>query len=196
MPLQQGQKDALKDSQINLAVEALKQDLKLSVRRAADIYTVPRTTLRDRRAGRPSRADTMANSRNLTATEEQVIVEHILELVARGFPLRLAAVADMANSLRAERNLGHVGLNWPSTFVKRQPELTVKFNRKYDYKRALCEDPEVIQGWFRLVANIKAKYGIQDDDTYNFDKAGFMMGVILTGAVVTASKRRGQPKAV
>jgi hypothetical protein len=51
MPPQQGQKDASKDSQINLAVEALKQDLKLSVRRTADIYTVPQTTLRDRRAG-------------------------------------------------------------------------------------------------------------------------------------------------
>ena len=73
-----------------------------------------------------------------------MIVDHILELVARGFPPRLADVATMANSLRAERNLGHVGVNWPSTFVKRQPELTVRFNRKYDYKRALCEDPEVI----------------------------------------------------
>jgi hypothetical protein len=66
----------------------------------------------------------------------------------------------MANSLRAERNLGHIGLNWPSTFVKRQLELIVKFNQKYDYKRALCKDPEVIQGWFRLVANVKAKYSI------------------------------------
>ena len=73
-----------------------------------------------------------------------MIVEHILELIARGFPPRLAAVADIANSLRAERNLGHVSLNWPSTFVKRQLELIVKFNCKYDYKRALCKDPEVI----------------------------------------------------
>jgi hypothetical protein len=40
-----------------------------------------------------------------------VIVEHILELVARGFPPRLAAVADMANSLRAERGLGYISLN-------------------------------------------------------------------------------------
>jgi hypothetical protein len=40
-----------------------------------------------------------------------VIVEHILELVARGFPLRLAAVADIANSLRAERNLSYVSVN-------------------------------------------------------------------------------------
>jgi uncharacterized protein YoaH (UPF0181 family) len=138
----------------------------------------------------------MANLRNLTATEEQVIVEHILKLVTRGFPLRLAAVADIANSLRAERGLGYIGLNWPSTFIKRKLELTVKFNRKYNYKRALCKDPKVIQGWFRLVANIKAKYGIQDNDTYNFDEAGFMMGQISTGAVVTASKRQGRPKAV
>jgi hypothetical protein len=86
----------------------------------------------------------MANSRNLTNTKEQVIIKHILELVARGFPPRLAAVADIANSLRAERGLGYIGLNWPSTFVKRQLELIVKFNQKYNYKRALCEDPKVI----------------------------------------------------
>ena len=48
-----------------------------------------------------------------------MIVKHILKLVARGFPPRLAAVADIANSLRAERNLSHISLNWPSTFVKR-----------------------------------------------------------------------------
>jgi hypothetical protein len=86
----------------------------------------------------------MANSRRLDNNEERVIIKHILELVARGFPPRLSAVADIANSLRAERGLGYVGINWPSMFVKRQPELKVRFNRKYDYKRALCEDSGVI----------------------------------------------------
>jgi uncharacterized protein YoaH (UPF0181 family) len=81
------------------------------LQRTAAIYKVPKTTLRDQRARRPSRVDTMANLRNLTATKEQVIVKHILKLVARGFPLRLAAVADIANSLRAERNLGYISLN-------------------------------------------------------------------------------------
>jgi hypothetical protein len=54
----------------------------------------------------------------------------------------------------------------------------------------------VIQGWFRLVENTKAKYGILDKDTYNFDESGFMMGVILTGAVVTGSEYRGRLKTV
>ena len=81
---------------------------------------------------------------NLTKLEEDVVDEYIVYLIDRGFPPRLAEVADMANSLRAERGLGQVGLNWPSTFVKRRPDLRITFNRKYDYKRALCEDPKVI----------------------------------------------------
>jgi hypothetical protein len=81
-------------------------------------------------------------------------------------------------------------------FVKRRPELIVKFNRKYDYKRALYKDPKVIQGWFRLVENTKAKYSILDKDTYNFNKSSFIIGVILIGAVVTGSKHYGQLKIV
>jgi hypothetical protein len=64
----------------------------------------------------------------LLATEEEVIVQYILDLDARGFPPRLAAVRDMADSLLAERHCNPVGNNWAATFVKRHPELGVKFN--------------------------------------------------------------------
>jgi hypothetical protein len=69
-------------------------------------------------------------------------------------------------------------------------------NRKYDYKRALCEDPIIIGDWFKLVESIRAKYGIVDEDTYNFDETGFMMGMITSRAVVTSSERCGRPKTV
>jgi hypothetical protein len=82
---------------------------------------------------------------NLTKLEEDVVAEHIIDLVKRGFAPKLTEVADMANSLRAERGLGQVSLNWPSTFVKRRPDLRTRMNRKYDYKRALCEDPDAIR---------------------------------------------------
>jgi uncharacterized protein YoaH (UPF0181 family) len=72
---------------------------------------VLRTILRDKRARQPLCADTIANLQNLTTIKEQVIIKHILKLVARGFPLRLAAIANIANSLRAERNLGYINLN-------------------------------------------------------------------------------------
>ena len=133
---------------------------------------------------------------NLTKDEEEVIVQHILKLDERGYPPRLSDVEDMANSLLAERQQRPVGKNWASNFVRRRAELKVKFNRKYDYKRALCEDPKILGDWFKLVENTKAKYSIQDEDTYNFNESGFIIGVISTGAVVTGSERRGRPKTV
>ncbi|RKK10989.1 hypothetical protein BFJ66_g17414 [Fusarium oxysporum f. sp. cepae] len=85
---------------------------------------------------------------------------------------------------------------WASNFVKRQPELKTRFQRRYDYQRAKCEDPTVIRNWFRLVENTIAKYGIRSDDIYNFDETGFMMGVIASGMVVTGAERRGTAKSV
>jgi hypothetical protein len=196
MSQQQSSLQPSNERQIQLAIQDLKEDANLSVRRAAAVCKVAEATLRDRRAGRPSQANRWPATMNLTKLEEDVVAKHIIDLIDRGFPPRLAEVADMANSLRAERNLGQVGLNWPSTFVKRRPELKMKFNRKYDYKRALCESPDDIRTWFELVRNTKAKHGILDDDTWNFDETGFMMGQITPGMVVTASERRARPKAI
>ena len=86
--------------------------------------------------------------------------------------------------------------NAAGMFVKRHSAPTVKFNRKYDYKRAFCEDLKVTQGWFRLVEDTKAKYGILDEDIYNFNESSFMMGIISTGAIVIGSERPGRPKKV
>ncbi|KAL2885558.1 hypothetical protein HOO65_070020 [Ceratocystis lukuohia] len=85
---------------------------------------------------------------------------------------------------------------WASNFVKRQPDLKTRFNRRYDYQRAKCEDPTIIHDWFRLVEDTIAKYGITLVDIYNFDETGFMMGLIASGMVVTGTERRGTAKSV
>jgi hypothetical protein len=109
-----------------------------------------------------------------------VIVKHILDLDTRGFSPTYNAVRDMANLLLLKRGGCPVGRDWPRNFVKRTDSLTTRFNRAYDRQRALCEDPVLIRSWFELVEQTKAKYGICDEDVYNFDKAGFMMGKIMT----------------
>jgi hypothetical protein len=105
-------------------------------------------------------------------------------------------VEDIANSLCANRDIPPVGKRWAYSFIKRQPELKTRQFRRYDYQRAKCEDPTIIRGWFRLVENTIAKYGIRSDDIWNFDETGFMMGVIEPGTVVTSSYRQGRPKQV
>lgn len=76
------------------------------------------------------------------------------------------------------------------------PRINQRFNHVYDFQRALCEDSEVIRSWFRLVENMRAKYGIQDCDFYNFDETSLMMGIIFPGMVVTHVDRYGKSKAV
>jgi hypothetical protein len=53
----------------------------------------------------------MPNLRNLTNTEERVIIRHIVDLLERGFPHQLQDVANIANSLRAKHRLGYISLN-------------------------------------------------------------------------------------
>lgn len=45
-----------------------------------------------------------------------------------------------------------------------------------------------------LVRNTKAKYSIMDNDIYNFDETGFMIGIIFAGMVVTTSDSHGKAK--
>jgi hypothetical protein len=183
-----------KESQLILAIQAIKRDPNLSARAAAKIYSISLTTLTRRLKGTIARRDSIPKSRKLTDLEESTIVQHVLDLDARSFPPRLRGVEDMANRLLADRDAPPVGSRWASNFIKRHTELKTRFNRKYDYQRAQCEDPTVIMGWFQLVRNMIAKYGIEESDIYNFDETGFMMGIISTGSVVTSAERRGRPK--
>src|SRR5450432_4800632 len=159
-----------KESDMTLALNALRMTRKLTLSRAAKIYKVPRTTLRNRYYGISSRHDTKPNSRKLTDLEEEVIVRHILDLDSRSFPPRIRCVEDIANRILNDRNATRVGKNWTSNFVQRQLELSTRFNRRIDYQRVLSEDPDAYNAWFRLAQNTINKYGILKEDIYNFDE--------------------------
>ena len=161
------------ESQLFLAIQAIQRDPKLSIRKASRIYNVPRTTLQHRMNNKQSRRDSTTNSRKLTDLEESTIIQYILDLDSRGFPPRLAGVEDMANRLLRDRDASPVGKRLASNFVKQQPALRTRFNRRYDYQRAQCEDLDAINAWFLLVRNTIVKYGIEESDIYNFDETGF-----------------------
>lgn len=113
----------------------------------------------------------------------------------RGYPLRPANLQSAANLLLQERTKSTdcVGQNWLTRFIKRQPDLESRYNRKYDYRRVKCEDPVLLQQWFNLIRNTIVKYGIVTDDIYNFDESGFAMGIASTLRVITSLDRRQKP---
>jgi hypothetical protein len=183
------QEDVLYEDRINLALSALQSNQVPSLRKAAVLYRVAESTLRYHQRGYGFQRNAQVNNRKLTATEEKVLLQRIILLDNRGLSPSLPFVRRMADLLLREREpSSSVGKNWLTRFVQRHNEFTSKFLRKYDYQRAKCNDPAVIQPWFDLVRTTIEKYGILMEDIYNFDETGFLMGVIATQKVVTQTR--------
>jgi hypothetical protein len=182
------------EADVQLAISDIQNNQIQSLRRAEIIYKVPKTTIRRRRDGAHCRRDCEPNSRNLTKLEEEVIIQRILDECLRGIPPLKAHVRDMADRLLRDRSGNPTGKNWVDRFIKRTPELRTRWSRPYDHQRAACEDPAIIRPWFTLVQSMKTKYGIANEDTWNFDESGFLMGKISSQLVVTGSEKPGKQK--
>lgn len=121
-----------------------------SIREAADTHDISRLTMQARLHGRVAQEIRPANLK-LTDTEEQVLVTWILSMDERGSPVRTASIRDMANLLIQKRTGADASFTrmarkqWPYDFVRRHDSLESRYNRKYDYKRALCEDTTIIR---------------------------------------------------
>ena len=183
-----------KEARILLAKAEIESAKRMSIKNASQTFRVPRTTLSDRIQGKPSRRECTPNSSILTINEEEALIKYILDRDDRGFGLKLAGVEDMANMLLQTRGAPRVGSRWAQRFVQRKEELKPRYSRSYDFQRALCEDPNAINAWFRSVWNMKAKYGIADCDLYNFDETGFMIGIMESIMIVTRAERKGRSK--
>jgi hypothetical protein len=116
------------EGRIELALEAYSARQFQSLRRAAAAFNVNHQRLSDRLHGITPRPETRPNSYKLTATEEQTIVQYILDLDSRGFAPRLCEVADMADKILGVRGGKPVGKCWAERFVTRSAELKMAFN--------------------------------------------------------------------
>jgi hypothetical protein len=99
------------EADVQLALLDVKCDQIASLRRAEKVYKVPKTTIRRRRDGKPSRRDCEPNSKSLTKLEEEVIIQRILEENLRGVPPSKLHVRDMADRLLRDRDGEPVGKN-------------------------------------------------------------------------------------
>jgi hypothetical protein len=125
-------KDPLKSAQIEGKIELAISDLKngriRSIREAARIYAVPRTTLQDRLHGVPYQHAICANNHKLTQFEEESLIKWVLDLNRRGFPPWHSLVREMANYLLSQYGNRSVGEKWVYNLVQCRPEIESKFS--------------------------------------------------------------------
>ena len=133
-------------AKIQLAIQAFDLGQIHSEWQATALYDVPQSSLNNWHTGHVSKRKIRPKSAKLTTNEEQVVIDHILDLDSQGFPPWYVAVWDMADKLLGTRDQSKMGINWPNNFIGRVLGLKPMFNWKYSYWIALQEDLKVIKG--------------------------------------------------
>jgi DDE superfamily endonuclease len=157
----------------------------MSVKSAAKKWMIPRTTLNDLKLGHYKPEARPGPATILSATEEQLLEEWIIEMSRRGLPLSRNNVMDSIQRIINDDGRstpfkdGRPGSTWYKLFLQRHPCVTERYAESISRSRgALTEG--CIRGWFDDAKKFFGDKGIEyvlHDPTrqYNGDETGFRL---------------------
>lgn len=177
-------------AQLNVAVHRVKAK-DLSLRQAAILYGIPRSTLSDHVTGKSTKRYGGV-SKALSSTEENEIVITCQVLAELGFPMNVdyvnAVVIDYLKQEGKPNPFGKSGVpgrDWWSRFFKRHPELVKRKPQHLTKTRAEANDPKVLDEWFAKVKSLFHSTKLEDFDEakiaqrlWNCDETGFCTAVV------------------
>ncbi|CAA7271870.1 unnamed protein product [Cyclocybe aegerita] len=109
----------------------------------------------------------------LSKGEEDVVVEFILDMAARGWPLK--EHVDMICHARKRKNfpVEGVGQNWTTRFVQRHSDrLKMKDSHPLEDKRGRGANPTANKQYWALLNETIKKYNIRPETTFGTDEIG------------------------
>ena len=101
---------------------------------------------------------------------------------SQGFPPRLDIFKAIAEKLfqqlqdSSDSEPKNLGPTWLRGFLKRHPAISACFSTLMDRQRALANHPGFIKDYFKKLQAVIAKYRIRDENMWNMDEKGFILG--------------------
>ena len=149
-----------------------------TIRRAAEEFGVPRSTLFDHISGWVEFGARSGPSRYLSDQEEKEMVRFLVAKIGfartRKQALTLVRMA-IARKKGKDPDEVNVTMGWWNSFRKRHPQLTVRSASCLAYNGAIAQDPEIISNYFHLLEETLLQNGLLDEATQIFscDESGF-----------------------
>lgn len=174
--------DIPKEERIELAILAIHNSglnahdggRNLGLRKAAELFGLPRETLRNRFNGTTkSHIQASIAKRALTPAEEEVLVEWCKVMGRRGIPLTHATVRDHASDISGRE----IGVSWTARFMKRHPSLKIKWTTGLEACRARSLNATLVNEFYDMLEEVVKEYKIHESDIYNMDEKGIQLGV-------------------
>ena len=176
------------DSEIQEAIFAYNTKQQPSIRKAANAFKVPFSTVQARIAGRSSRSMARESQQILSNAEENILARWITRLTITGYPTSPKLVLEMAEEIHHERiffapqatsgslRLRPIGHNWFTHFKQRNPEIASIWTRQIANSRFKAATQEVIKPWFDVVAEKHLEHDYPPEHCYNMDESRFAIG--------------------
>ena len=127
----------------------------ISINKAADKYGIPRTTLKDKLAGRTPLISTQGPNPYLTKEEEGEIVTWAVHMSRIGYGRTKEQIFDIVQTLLTKHPRpnpfvnNRPGREWWNGFLKRNPSLSLRVAENLSKARAVSCSKEVIMDWFQ-----------------------------------------------
>ena len=150
---------------------------KLTVRRAALEYDVPKSTLHDRVTGKVLPGAVGGPPRYLTDEEEEELVRWLEGCAEVGCAKSVREVRGVVGAIVGKKqNLEHatVSHGWWDRFRERHPHLRLRAGERLAYVRAVCTNRQVLDRYFDLWEDVLVKNNLKDEPNriFNLDESG------------------------
>ena len=114
----------------------------LSVRRAAEVYGIPKSTLHDRILGKVVSG---GPEPYLTVTEETELVQFLTKCASMGFARSKKQIFDIVDRVLESKGKNvKVSNGWWQSFGNRHPNMVLCTSEPLSYIRAVSSGPEII----------------------------------------------------
>ena len=156
------------------AINAVVQE-GMTVRRAATVYAVPKSTLADRVSGRIIHGSSSGVSKFLTDEEEEELVAFILGSASIGYSKTIKEILALVQGTLEARGVHKVvSYGWWESFRRRHPNLTLRVSSSLSKSRLLASNRLVLDHYFDLLEETLEENGLKDKpyQVFNMDETG------------------------
>ena len=158
---------------IRRAIEAV-EEKKMSIRRAAEEYGVPKSTLSNHLKGKYAEC-TKSARRLLSDEEEERLAAFLIGCGTVGYAKSRKEVLAIVQQILFSRGSDQqVTKGWWDSFKSRQPQLTLRNSEALSYARAAANDPTTIAQYFDLLEHTMEVHGLthRASQIFNCDETG------------------------
>ena len=162
------------EDKMEKAFEAVTKE-RLSVRRAAEEYNVPRSTLGDRVSGRTQIGARSGPMKILTDQQEDHLEQFLINCAAIGYAKSRSQVIDLMNQIYKSRGIDKLVTNgWWESFCKRHPNVTLRAASLLSKARTVASDPSTLNRYFDILEETLDEYQISQKPhlIFNMDETG------------------------